>query len=53
MDFHNEDVRLSDLAVPSIPKLPETTNFQTDMLGAFHTYFHMQQFCWGWDSCRN
>lgn len=43
MDFHNEDVRLSDLAVSSIPKFHETTNNQTDMSGVFHTYFHMLQ----------
>ena len=43
MDFHNEDIRLSDLAVPSIPKLHETTNNQTDMSGVFHTYFHIEQ----------
>lgn len=41
MDFRNEDVRLSDLAVPSIPKLQETTNKWTDMSDMFHTYFHM------------
>lgn len=41
MDFHNEDVRLSDAAVPSIPKLRETTNNWTDVSGVFHTYFHM------------